>query len=262
MLIWPKRPTIERISMQLTFEPARLTGFAILAVASATALSVGACSKSHDEKSSPTSSSAASSPAASNGKNKDSVHGQVASVSGNAVQVTESSGTATVDVGPSAKVTDYTKAQLTDVAAGNCVRVVSKPAPAPGGPATAISVQVSPPAGDGKCPQPKPAAAGSPGAPAPDQPFPVVGTVVSVEGNDIKVAVNDANGNPSQTDVTATDKTQYTKGVSADLQAVAQGKCITARGTKDGGGTLQATFITLTPANAKGQCPEPKQQPR
>ena len=30
--------------MQLTFKPARLTGFAILAVASATALSVGACS--------------------------------------------------------------------------------------------------------------------------------------------------------------------------------------------------------------------------
>src|ERR1700753_2967247 len=103
--------------MQLTFEPARLTGLAILAVASATALSVGACSSSHDSKSQATS-SAASSPAPSNGKNKDSVHGQVASVSGNAVQVTEASGTATVDVGPSAKVTDYTKAQLTDVAAG------------------------------------------------------------------------------------------------------------------------------------------------
>jgi hypothetical protein len=249
MLIWPKRPTIERISMQLTFEPARLTGFAILAVASATALSVGACSKSHDEKSSPTSSSAASSPAASNGKNKDSVHGQVASVSGNAVQVTESSGTATVDVGPAAKVTDYTKAQLTDVAAGNCVRVISKPAPPPGGPATAISVQLNPPGGDGKCPQPKPAA-----APSPDQPVPAVGTVVSVEGNNIKVAVDDANGNPSQTEVTVTDKTQYMKGVSADLQAVAQGKCITARGTKDGGGTLQAIAVTLTPANAKGQC--------
>ena len=35
--------------MQLTFEPARLTGFAILAVAGATALSVGACSSHNDE---------------------------------------------------------------------------------------------------------------------------------------------------------------------------------------------------------------------
>jgi hypothetical protein len=237
--------------MQLTFEPARLTGFAILAVAGAAALSVGACSSSHDEKS-PATSSAASSPAASNGKNKDSVYGQVASVSGNAVQVTENTGTATVDVGPSAKVTDYTPAQLTDVAAGNCVRVISKPAPAPGGAATAISVTLNPPAGDGKCPQPKPAA-----APSPDKPFPAIGTVAAVEGNTIKVTVTDANGNPSETDVTVTDKTQYSKGVSANLQAVAQGKCISARGTKDGGGTLQAVLVTLTPANAKGQCPAP-----
>ncbi len=241
--------------MQLTFQPARLTRFAILAVASATALSVGACSSSHDEKSSAGSSSASS--AVSKGKNKDVVQGQVASVSGSAVQVSETSGTATVDVGPSAKVTDYTKAQLTDVAVGNCVRVNAKPAPPPGGPATAVAVQLNPPAADGKCPQPKPAAAGSPGAPGPDRPFPAVGTVASVEGNNIKVADIDANGNPSQTEVTVTDKTQYSKGVLATSQAVAQGKCITARGTIDGGGTLQAMFVSLAPPNAQGKCPAP-----
>lgn len=236
--------------MKLTFEPTRLTGLAILAVAGATALSLGGCSSSHDEKSPST-----SSPAVSKGKNKDVVQGQVASVSGNAVKVSETSGTATVDLSPSAKVTDYTKGQVTDVAVGNCVRVVAKPAPPPGGPATAISVTLSP--GDGKCPQPKPAAAGSPGAPGPDQPFPAVGTVAAVEGNNIKVADIDANGNPAQTEVTVTDKTQYTKGVPATSQAVAQGKCITARGTIDGGGTLQAMFVNLTPANVKGQCPAP-----
>lgn len=238
--------------MQLTFEPARLTGFAILAVASATALSVGACSSSHDQKSP----AASSSPAASKGKNKDVVQGQVASVSGTAIQVSEANGTATVDLGPSVKVIDYTKGQVTDVAADSCVRVVAKPA-APGGPATAISVTLSPPADDGKCPQAKPAAAGSPGAPGPDQPFPVVGSVASVAGDTIKVADIDANGNPSQTEVTATDKTQYIKGVATSSQAVAQGKCITARGTIDGSGTLQATKVNLNPANAKGQCPAP-----
>ena len=126
--------------MQLTFEPARLTGFAILAVASATALSVGACSSSHDEKSPATSSPAAA-------KGKDSVNGLIASVSGNAVQVTQTTGTATVDVSPSTKVTEYTKAQLTDIAAGNCVSVVVQARPAPGGAATAISVQLNPPGG-------------------------------------------------------------------------------------------------------------------
>jgi hypothetical protein len=239
--------------MQLSFQPARLTGFAILAVAAATALSVGACSSSKNAGSPATSSS----PAVSKGKNKDVVQGQVASVSGNAVQVTENGGTATVDLSPSAKVIDYNKAQVTDVAAGNCVTVVAKPAPPPGGPATAINVKLTPPAGNGKCPQPKPAAAGSPGAPGPDKPFPAVGTVASVEGNNIKVADIDANGNPSQTEVTVTDKTHYTKGVPATSQAVAQGKCITARGTIDGGGTLQATIVNLTPANVKGQCPQP-----
>ena len=231
--------------MQLTFEPARLTGFAILAVAGATALSVGACSSSHDAKSPATSSS----PAAAKAKNKDSVQGQVASVSGNAVQVTLNNGTATVDVSPSAKVTEYTKAQLTDIAAGNCVAVFTPPPhPAPGGPVTATSVNLNPPGGDGKCPQPK---------------NKVVGTVASVAGNTINVTVTDANGNPAQTAVTVTDATKYSKGVSATTQAIAQGKCIAAHGTKDGGGTLQATVIALGPANDKGQCPQPavKQHP-
>jgi hypothetical protein len=228
--------------MQLTFEPARLTGFAILAVAGATALSVGACSSSKNAQSPATSSS---SPAASKAKNKDSVQGQVASVSGNAVQVTLNNGTATVDVSPSAKVTEYTKAQLTDIAAGNCVTVFTPPPhPAPGGPVTATAVNLSPPAGDGKCPQPK---------------NKVIGTVASVAGNTIHVTVTDANGNPADTTVTVTDKTVYNKGVSATSQAIAQGKCITAHGTKDGGGTLKATIVALGPAN-DGKCPEPAAQ--
>ncbi len=231
--------------MQLTFGPARLTGFAILAVAGATALSVGACSSSNNEKS-----PATSSPAAAHGK--DSVHGLIASVSGNAVQVTETTGTATVDVSPSTKVTENTTAQLSDVAAGNCVTVASTPGPppAPGGPFTAAWVHLGPPGGDGKCPQPK------------TGPRRVIGTVASVAGNTINVTVTDANGNPAQPGVTVTDTTHYSKGASATSQAIAQGKCITAHGTKDGGGTLQATVVALGPAH-DGKCPQPaaKQQP-
>ena len=245
--------------MQLTFEPARLTGFAILAVASATALSVGACSSSHDQKS-----PATSSPAAASGKDKDSVHGLIASVSGNAVQVTQETGTATVDVSPSTKVSENTKAQLTDVAAGNCVRVVVKRASAPVGAGTAASVQLSPQGDGGKCPQPKTPAA-TPGAPPPDPagPHMVIGTVASVAGDTIHVAVTDGNGNPGQADVTVTDKTQYAKAASATTQAIAQGKCMTAQGTKGDGGALQATFVTVGPAN-NGKCPQPaanKQHP-
>ena len=232
--------------MQLTFEPARLTGFAILAVAGATALSVGACSSSHDAKSPATSSPAAA-------KGKDSVHGLIASVSGNAVQVTETTGTATVDVSPSTKVTENTRAQLTDVAAGNCVNVVGKPAPAPGGPA------------HGRL------RASGPGR----------GVTASARNRRPDRSQGDRHGcfcggqhhqrdryrrqrqSRLETDVTVTDKTHYSKGAAATSQAIAQGKCITARGTKDGGGTLQATVVSLGPANDKGECPQPaaKQQP-
>jgi hypothetical protein len=82
----------------------------------------------------------------------------------------------------------------------------------------------------------------------------VIGTVASVAGNTINVGVTDANGNPARTDVTVTDKTQYTKVASATSEAIAQGKCIGAQGTKDGGGTLQAKGVALGPAN-DGKCP-------
>jgi hypothetical protein len=229
---------IERISMQLTFEPTRLTGFAILAVASATALSVGACSSSHDAKSPATSSPASA-------KGGASVSGLIASVSGNSVQVTQTTGTATVDVSPSTKVSEWATAQLTDIAPGNCVSVVSKPASAPGEAVTAKSVQLTPQGGDGKCPQPKNA-----------QPRKVIGTVASVADNTIHVTVTDANGNPSETNVTVADTTRYSKQALTTSKAIAQGKCIVARGKKDGGGTLQAAVVALSPEN-NGHCPQP-----
>ena len=223
--------------MQTTFRPSRLTGFAILAVAGATALSAGACS-SHKNAQSPASSSA---PAASNGKGSDRTEGLIASVSGNAVQVTEQTGAATVDVSPSTKINEFVTAQLTDVAPGSCARVATTPAAAPGGAPTANFVGLIPLA-DGKC---------LPGDPAPSL---VAGTVAAVEGNNIKVTVNAAGGNPSQTEVAVTDKTQYSKSDSETVQALAQGKCLNALGTVDGSGTLQATVVTLNPT-VNGHCP-------
>jgi hypothetical protein len=270
-----EKPTIEGTLMAVTFSTARLTPFAIFAVAGATALSISACGASNNTKpttsASPTSSSptSSSSPSAS-AKGKDWIHGQIASVSDNAIQVTQQNGTATVDFTPSTKVTEITPAQLTDVTAGSCVRVrpTSESTPAASGAVTAESVNVSS-AVDGKCPQPKAPAGGStttaPAAPPSDAPAAkrsVRGTVESVTGNTIKVTATDPNGSPSETDVTVTDTTKYTKKASADAQALAEGKCIAARGTKDGGGALQATAIIVRPAE-NGSCIKPgKQQPR
>jgi len=223
--------------MQLSLEPARLTGLAALAVVAATVLSVSGCGSSHDEKSSQ----------ASAGTQAE-VRGLVSSVSGNTVEVTEAAGTATVEVGSSVKVTEDTSAQLSDVVAGNCVRVAfAAGAPAPDV-LTARSVQVTLPGGGGKCWQPKTAAVGSPNER-------VAGTVVSVEDNTITVAFTDADGNPSEIRVAVIDKTRYRKDVATNSQAITQNKCIVARGSKDGEGALQAKTVTLSPSN-KGKCPQ------
>jgi uncharacterized protein DUF5666 len=229
--------------MQLTFEPARLTGFTILALAAATALSVGACSSSKNQNPSASSTSQSAKP---QGQAVQQVHGLIASVAGNAIQVTEKKdATAAVDFSPTTKVNEVTPAQFSNIANGNCV-TVHPTAPASGAPVTAKIVSIVP-AANGKCPQPK-----APANSAPNQPL--HGTVASVAGDTITVSTTDASGNPSQTAVKVNDKTQYDQVNHADSGAIAQGKCITASGkTKDANGALQATEITLKAAN-NGKC--------
>jgi hypothetical protein len=169
-------------------------------------------------------------------------------VAGNAAQVTQQNGNATVDFTGSTKVTEVTPAALTDVTAGSCVSVRPQEGSRGGQPITAASVRVSP-AVDGKCLAPS----GSPTT-APAKRSAVQGAVASVAGNTINVTSTDASGNATQTAVMVNDKTKYSKRAAADTQAISAGKCITARGTQDGGGALQATTIDLRPAR-DGKCP-------
>jgi hypothetical protein len=81
----------------------------------------------------------------------------------------------------------------------------------------------------------------------------------SVAGNTITLNAADASGNSSQTSVTVTDTTKYSKQSTADAQAIAQGKCIAAHGTTDGGGTLQATTISVQQSD-NGSCPQTGRQ--
>jgi len=251
-----------------------LIRLAILAVTGAAALSIAACGSSN--KSSPTTSpsstasstgsSATTSSAPANGEAQ--ARGLIASVSGNTIQVThEENGNATVDFTPSTKVTEVTAATLTDVTAGSCVTVrSSKEESQAGQPIIASSVRVSP-AVNGKCPQGKESAPGSTG-PAPSGPpttapakrSAVRGAVASVAGNTITVTSTEANGGTSQTAVTVDDKTKYTKRGATTSQAITQGKCLAARGTKGSSGTLQATTIDLRPAH-DGKCGGKIKQP-
>lgn len=243
--------------MPVVLPPARLTRLAIFTLTGATALSVAACGASHTTSNTgqpstaagPTSSAATSSPSAS-ANGKAWVNGMIASVSGDAIQVTRQSGNTTVDFSPSTKISEVTPAQLTDVTTGSCVAVhPTRDSADSGGAITAQFVRVSP-AVDGKCQEPKRPA----GANAKHRA--VSGTVASVAGNTMTINATDADGNSSQSNVTVTDTTKYTKQTATDAQALGQGKCIAARGTKDDSGTLQATAISVQQAD-NGTCAQP-----
>jgi Domain of unknown function (DUF5666) len=243
--------------MPVVLPPARLTRLAIFTLTGATALSVAACGASHTTSNTgqsstaagPTSSAATSSPSAS-ANGRAWVNGMIASVSGDAIQVTQQSGNTTVDFSPSTKISEVTPAELTDVTAGSCVAVhPTRDSADSGGAITAQFVRVSP-AVDGKCQEPKHPA----GANAKHRA--VSGTVASVAGNTMTINATDADGNSSQSNVTVTDTTKYTKQTATDAQALGQGKCIAARGTKDDSGTLQATAISVQQAD-NGTCAQP-----
>src|SRR6201992_3442911 len=143
--------------MPATFSTARLSRAALLAFTGAPALSVAACGASNNAK--PTSAnstspapSSSSSPSAS-AKGKDWVNGLIDSVSGNTIQVSQRSGSATVDFTPSTAVSELSPAQLTDITTGSCVSVHPDRhgTSTAGGAITARSVRVST-AVDGKCP--------------------------------------------------------------------------------------------------------------
>ena len=245
--------------MPATFSTPRLSRVALLAVTGATALSVAACGASNNAKPTsvnPTSSAPSSSPSAS-AKGKDWVNGLIDSVSGNTIQVSQRSGSATVDFTPSTAVSEITPAQLTDITTGSCISVHPDRhgATTAGGAITARSVRVST-AVDGKCPQPKQGSGNTTGAPpeAPAGHHQIGGQVASVAGNTI--TLNSADQGANSSSITVTDTTKYTKQTTADAQAIAQGKCIAAHGTKDGGGTLQATTISVQQAD-NGSCPQP-----
>src|ERR1700729_3491507 len=145
--------------MPATFSTTRLSRVALLAVTGATALSIAACGASNNAKptsANPTGSYPTSSSPSASAKGKDWVNGLIDSVSGNTIQVSQRSGSATVDFTPSTAVSEITPAQFTDITTGSClsVRPDRHGASTAGGAITAQSVRVST-AVDGKCPQPK-----------------------------------------------------------------------------------------------------------
>lgn len=149
----------------------------------------------------------------------------------------------TVNITSTTRVTQLGPGQLTDVTAGECVAVRPvKGSDDNGSAVTAADVLVHQ-AGNTQC------GTKGGGQKGEKREHGINGTVASVNGNTIVVTAADN----SQTTVTVTPDTHYTKGSSSDAKAIATGMCLGARGTKDGSGTLQATFALVRPA-VNGAC--------
>lgn len=180
----------------------------------------------------------------------DRVIGPVSSVSGNTFEVTRPAGAATVAFTDATRIVEPVPAQLGEITAGTCIKAGATPdsAPADSGAITAKWVAISTPV-DGKCPQ-RPGGADAPAPPAPHRG--VRGVVDSVAGNTVTVT-----GASGQTTVTVNDDTHVRRMVPVGAGAISTGKCVAARGEKDGDGVLQATKVTVWAPDDGGTCPEP-----
>jgi hypothetical protein len=226
----------------------RTQRYAVATLAGFAALSLAACGSSNTPSSTSTAGSpAAASPSPGAGghkgqpdNGKDRVFGLVNSVAGGTVSVTGKDGPATVDVTPSTRIAQFSPGQLTDITSGECITVRPTKDNDTGPTVTAAGLLFGQP-DNGQC-GPKGGNEGTKG-------HGIGGTVASVNGNTIVVKAADN----SQTTVTVTPDTRYTKRATADATAIAAGVCLAARGTKDGNGVLQATMAMVRPA-VNGAC--------
>ena len=238
--------------MTATTQRRRLAQLAILTFTCATAVSLAACGNSSNESTGKPNTSASSTvsspkPPPAPPMGHDEVEGLVRAVSGNRIQLTQRDRTAAaVEFTPSTMVTELGAAKLTDVTHGSCVEVeAAAQSGPPGGPVTAQSVTISPSEG-GRCPPPAP----SPGGPAASPS--VNGIVDSVTGNTIAINGSDPTGKTTHSTVNVGDTTTYTKHAVTNAQAIQNGKCMAAQGTKDGG-VLHAATIDLEPCPPMGR---------
>jgi Domain of unknown function (DUF5666) len=175
------------------------------------------------------------SPAAPRG-GKDHIAGTVASESGPIVQVSHDGRASSVNLA-AAQIAQLSPAEPTDVTVNSCVRIrPTRDSADSQNPVARMVVIGTPPGGQCASSTPsnttEPARAGLHGA------VTAVGSgTLTVDGT--TVSVNQA--------------TKYVKRSAATIQAVANGQCMTARGTNDASGTLQAATATVR-APVNGQC--------
>lgn len=197
------------------------------------------------------------------GAGRGGTFGQIVQVNGSQLTVSTSSGDVNVAYSSTTALTTTSTGSAGDIVTGKCV-VIAGLKDSTGG-VTASTVRLSEPV-NGSCTStafpgggPRPSGgfsppAVSPGAtprptPNPNAAF-VTGIVTAVSGT--TVTVQPASGSATSVTVPTTlSVTESSTATSADLTV---NSCVRAIGQKDGQGVVQATALTLQPANSNGAC--------
>jgi hypothetical protein len=164
--------------------------------------------------------------------------GRVDGLAGSTVMMAAKEDPKRVAILPNTKVLQLTPGQLVDVKPGSCVNVRRAAPAADGAPGPATTITISEAAPNGICPE----------AIADNA---VRGAVASVNGQTVSVSNT---SQPEPTAVTVDPGTQYTRQASVSALAITPGACLSAVGTLDPGGVLQAASATIGPP-VNGVCP-------
>ena len=184
------------------------------------------------------------------GRSRPGASGAVTQISGSAITLNGQSGQMTVDVLPSAVILKTAAASAADLQVGQMVTVAGQADASGNVAASRISIRpqnatlpsFTPPAG--ASPRPSRPAGTSPGGFS-GAGNAVFGTIAAVNGNAITVT----NSQSQQINVTIASDTIIQQTVTGSLSDVQIGDFVTAVGTADQSGNVQATLLTIGSGN-------------
>ena len=243
------RPAIDRIGYAIV--PVAFAFIMTAALASCSSSSPAAPSQPAPAATQSPPSSSAQPPASNSGRSRPGANGTVIQVSGSTITLNTQGGQITVDVLPDAAIQKTVAATVADLQVGETVSVVGSADSNGNIAASRISVRpqsqglpsFAAPAGA----SPRPSRTGSPPGGFNRGGNLIFGTISAMNGNEMTVTTPQSQ---QQTTVTMSSTTTVEKTVIGSISDVQAGDFVSAVGTADQSGNIQATFVTIGSGNA------------
>ena len=184
----------------------------------------------------------------SQGRSRPGANGTVSQISGSTITLNNQNGQVTVDILPNAMIEKTISSSMVDLQTGQTVTVIGSSDPNGNVTASRISIRSQNASFPSFTPRTGASPSTSPSRPTGNTPGgfnrsgnTTFGTIVTVNGNSIAITTAQS----QQTTVTISSDTTIEKTVSGILSDVQIGDFISAMGTADQNGNIQATFVTI-----------------